>query len=97
MNITLIAAESFDDISAAVKDLINQMWTPCLAVAGALTLLWGIFLGYKFWIAGGDEAKKKSAKSAVISFVVGILVIFAVAVGAPMAIGALSTWAGSYN
>ena len=96
MNITLIAAESFDDISAAVKDLINQMWTPCLVVAGALTLLWGVFLG-KFWIAGGDEAKKKSAKSAVISFVVGILVIFAVAVGAPMAIGALSTWAGGYN
>lgn len=97
MNITFIAAESFDDISAAVKDLIGQMWTPCLAIAGALTVLWALYLGYKFWIAGGDEQKKKSAKSAVISFVVGIIVIFAVAVGAPMAIGALTTWAGGYN
>ncbi len=96
MNIGFISAESFDEISSAIKDLINQMWTPCLSIAGGLTLLWAIYLGWKFWVAGGDETKKKSAKSAIISFVIGIFVIFAVAVGAPMAIGALSTWASGY-
>lgn len=91
MNISFLAAE-FEDISTAINELINQMWVPCLAVASALTVIWGVYLGFKFWSAAGDEQKKKSAKSAVISFVVGIIVIFVVAVGAPMLIGAMSTW-----
>ena len=84
----------FNNISEEINGLIKSMWTPCLAIAGALAGIWGVYLGIKFWTAGGDEQKKKSAKSAVIQFVVGIVIIFVVAVGAPMLIAALATWSG---
>lgn len=93
----LSASGDFGDVSDAINDLISEMWTPCLAVAGSLAGVWGLYLGIKFWTAAGDEQKKKSAKSALISFVIGIIVIFAVFVGAPMGIGALATWASDFN
>lgn len=87
----------FTDLSDAIVELINSMWVPCVAVASALAVAWGIYLGVKYWLAAGDEQKKKSAKSSIISFVVGVVVIFVVAVGAPLAIGALSEWVSSNN
>lgn len=83
----------FSDLSGAITELLDKMLSPCLVVATSLAVVWGLYLGIKFWMAAGDEQKKKSAKSSIISFVVGIVVIFAVAVGAPLLIGALSTWA----
>lgn len=86
------AGESFNDFSSILKDLIKQMWAPCIGIASALTLLWGLYIGWKFWSAGGDEQKKKSAKGALVSFGVGLVVIFVIAAGAPIFIAALSNW-----
>ena len=88
----MAAGESFNDFSDVIKDLTNQLLTPCIAIATALTVLWGVYLGWKFWTANGDEAKTASAKRSVIQFVIGIFVIFIVAVGAPILIGALAQW-----
>lgn len=85
----------FSDLSDSITELIDSMWIPCVAVAGTLAVAWGVYLGVKYWMSAGDEQKKKSAKSAIISFVVGIVIIFAVAVAAPLGIAALSEWAGS--
>ncbi len=91
------AQADFTDLSDSITELIDSMWVPCVSVASALAVAWGIFLGVKYWLSAGDEQKKKSAKSAIISFVVGVIVIFAVAVGAPLGIGALSEWAGAQS
>lgn len=91
----LSAEADFSDLSDTIIDLIQSMWVPCVAIASALSVVWGIYLGIKYWTSAGDEQKKKSAKSAIISFVVGVIVIFIVAVGAPMAIAALSEWVSS--
>lgn len=93
----LSAEADFTDLSDTITDLLKSMWVPCVAVASALAVAWGIYLGVKYWLSAGDEQKKKSAKSAIISFVIGVVVIFVVAVGAPMAIGALSEWVSSNN
>lgn len=93
----LSAEADFTDLSDTITDLIQSMWVPCVAVASALAVAWGIYLGVKYWLSAGDEQKKKSAKSAIISFVIGVIVIFVVAVGAPMGIGALSEWVSSNN
>ena len=93
----LSAEADFTDLSETITDLIKSMWVPCVAVASALAVAWGIYLGIKYWTSAGDEQKKKSAKSAIISFVVGVVLIFIVAVGAPMAIGALSEWVSANN
>lgn len=93
-----ISAEAdFTDLSDAIIDLIQSMWVPLVSAASALSVGWGIFLGVKYWLSAGDEQKKKSAKSAIISFVIGVIVIFVIAVGAPMAIAALSEWVSSNN
>lgn len=92
-SIQLLAAnQGFTDFADAFKNLFNQIWVPVISIASALAVIWGLYLGFKFWTAAGDETKKKSAKSALISFVVGIVVIFAVAVGAPLLIVALGNW-----
>lgn len=91
----LSAEADFTDLSDTITDLIQSMWVPCVAVAGSLAVAWGIYLGIKYWMSAGDEQKKKSAKSSIISFVIGVIIIFVVAVGAPLAIGALSEWVSS--
>lgn len=83
----------FSEITDTINSLISQMWVPCIAVASTLCVLWGVYLGIKFWMANGDDQKKKSAKGSIIYFVIGIVIIFLVAVGAPMLIAALSEWA----
>ena len=93
----LSAEADFTDLSDTITDLIQSMWVPCVAVASALAVAWGIYLGIKYWTSAGDEQKKKSAKSAIISFVVGVIVIFVVAVGAPLGIGALTEWVSANN
>lgn len=91
---TFLSADGadFSDLSDTIVELINSMWVPCVAIASALSVAWGVYLGIKYWTSAGDEQKKKSAKSSIISFVIGVVVIFVVAVGAPMAIGALTEW-----
>jgi hypothetical protein len=88
----IAAGETFNDFSDVIKDLANQMLTPLIAIATTLTVLWGVYLGWKFWSAGGDEQKTQNAKKSITYFVIGIFVIFIVAVGAPILIGVLSEW-----
>ncbi len=96
---TFLSAEGadFTELSDAITGLINSMWVPCVAVASAFAVAWGLYLGIKYWLSAGDEQKKRSAKSSLISFVVGTIIIFVVAVGAPMGIGALTEWVKSNN
>lgn len=89
---TILAAPNFNDFSGILSDLFQSMFKPLVAVASALSVIWGLYLGLKFWRSGGDENKRKEAKSAVASFVIGIIIIFAVAVGAPILISALVEW-----
>lgn len=91
----LLAAPNFNDFSGILSDLFESMFTPLISIASALSIIWGIYLGLKYWKSGGDENKRKEAKTAVVSFVVGIVVIFVVAVGAPILIRALSEWMSS--
>lgn len=92
--VTMLAAggANFNDFSKVLADLFDSMFTPLIAIASSLAVIWGVYLGLKYWRSGGDENKRKEAKSAVVSFVVGIVVIFIVAVGAPLLITALSQW-----
>lgn len=92
----LAAEADFTDLGDAITDLINSMWKPCVIVASSLAGAWGLFIGLKWWFSSGDEQKKKSAKSALFSFIIGVGLIFVIAVGAPMAIGAFAEWVSSF-
>lgn len=90
----LLAADTanFNQFGTVLSDLFDSMFTPLISIAVALTAIWGVYLGFKFWRSGGDENKRKEAKNAIWSFIIGIVVIFVVAVAAPLLISALSTW-----
>lgn len=91
---TLLAAndQTFKEFGDVLSGLFDSMFTPLIAIAISLCAIWGCYLGFKFWRSGGDENKRKEAKSAVASFVIGVVVIFVVAVAAPLLISALSEW-----
>lgn len=84
------------DFGTAIADLFDSMLDPLITIALSLCAIWGVYLGFKFWRSGGDENKRKEAKSAVFSFIIGIVVIFAVVVGGPILIRALSMWSQNY-
>lgn len=93
--VNLLAAADWSELQKVFSDLIDSMFTPLVAIASALAVVWGVYLGLKWWRSAGDENKRKEAKSAVISFVIGVIVIFVVAVGAPLLITALIDWRSS--
>ena len=92
-----LLANYYNDFASALSGMFDDMFTPLITIASALAAVWGIYLGIKFWLSAGDENKRKEAKSAIISFIVGTVVIFAVAVGAPLLIVALTTWLDDSN
>lgn len=91
----LIAAGEFNTFADTLKKLFNSMFTPLMTIVGSLVAVWGIYLGVKFARSSGDENKRKEAKTAVLHFVIGIVVIFAVAGAAPLLIAALTEWLSS--
>ena len=91
LSVILIAAE-FTDFSDKIGELIKMLYPPLIAIAVAISVLWGAYIGFKFWSAGGDEQKKKQAKSALISYVIGIVVMFVIAAGTPLVVAAFQTW-----
>jgi hypothetical protein len=95
----LLAANDtqFTEFGTVLSDLFDSMFTPLIAIAVSLCAIWGCYLGFKFWRSGGDENKRKEAKNAVASFVIGVVVIFVVAVAAPLLITALQEWMKNYQ
>lgn len=84
--------QTFKDFGDVISGLFDSLFTPLIAIAVSACAILGVYLGFKFWKSGGDEGKRKEAKSALISFVVGVFVIFIVAVAAPLLIAALVEW-----
>lgn len=92
-NVLLAATTNeFSTFGNVLSDLFDKMFVPCISIAISLCAIWGVYLGFKFWRSGGDENKRKEAKNSVWYFIIGIVVIFVVAVAAPLLIGALSEW-----
>lgn len=83
----------FGEIESALDSLLKGAFNTLIWIATALTALWGIYLGLKYWFSAGDGEKRKKAKDSVVSFFVGIVIIFGVVVIAPLLIAALKDWA----
>lgn len=67
--------QTFKTFGDTLAGLFDSMFTPLIAIAVSLCAIWGIYLGFKFWKSGGDENKRKEAKtqyglslSALLSF-----------------------------
>lgn len=95
--IPLIAAEGFASFGDALKDLWGQIWQVILVIGGVALIAYGVAVAVTWISAGGDEAKKKAAKTKIIFYTTGIALVFIILVGVPMIITGMSDWAGNYT
>ena len=60
----------------------------------AVVVVWGAYVGIKIAIAHKNE-EKINARDMVKNLIIGIIIIFVVAMGAPLLINGLSAWVGA--
>ena len=96
MNTVLAATtlnENLQEIVTKLNDLMNSFWIYIVLALGAVVVVWGAYVGVKIAVAPRNE-EKINAREMVKSLIVGIIIIFVVAMGAPLLIKGLSAWVG---
>ena len=96
----LLAAASLNDNLAQIvgnlQTLMNSFWIYIVLAMAAVVVVWGAYIGIKVAIAHRNE-DKINARGMVKSLIIGIIVMFVIAMGAPLLINGLSAWVGVGN
>ena len=98
-NINLLAADeglngSLAQIVEKLKRLMDSFWLYIVIALAAVVVIWGAYIGIKIAIAHRNE-EKINARDMVKNLIIGIVIIFVVAMGAPLLINGLSAWVGA--
>ena len=96
MNTVLAAAtlnENLQEIVTKLNDLMNSFWIYIVLALAAVVVVWGAYVGIKIAVAHRNE-EKINARDMVKNLVIGVIIIFVVAMGAPLLIKGLSAWVG---
>lgn len=93
---SLIAAAGVDfaPIIAPVLEVLNALLWPCIAIVGAIGMIYCIFLGVKLAKADEQNSREK-AKKDLIGAIIGFLIIFILIVGLKIAMPILEEWVKS--
>ena len=85
MNMNLLATgldENLAQIVEKLKGLIDSFWIYIVIALAAVVVIWGAYIGIKIAIAHRNE-EKINARDMVKNLIIGIVIIFVVAMGAP--------------
>ena len=98
-NINLLAADeglngSLAQIVEKLKSLMDSFWLYIVIALAAVVVIWGAYIGIKIAIAHRNE-EKINARDMVKNLIIGIVIIFVVAMGAPLLINGSSAWVGA--
>lgn len=96
MSFALLAADeglngSLAEIVNKLKSLMDSFWLYIVLALAAVVVIWGAYIGIKIAIAHRNE-EKVNARDMVKNLIIGIVIIFVVAMGAPLLINGLSAW-----
>ena len=95
MNFNLLTETGLDsnlaEIVAKLQSLMDSFWLYIVIALAAVVVIWGAYIGIKIAIAHRNE-EKINAKDMVKQLIIGIVIIFVVAMGAPLLINGLSAW-----
>ena len=95
---TLLAATTLDDslqgIVTKLQSLMDSFWIYIVMALAAVVVIWGAYVGIKIAIAHKNE-EKINARDMVKNLIICIIIIFVVAMGAPLLINGLSAWVGA--
>ena len=81
------------EILTKIQELMNSFGLYIILALVAVVVVWGAYIGIRIAIAHRNEEKINS-RDMVKSLIIGIVIIFVVAMGAPLLIEGLSAWVG---
>ena len=97
MNNNMFLAATLDGSLAQIVEKLNVLmdsfWIYIVLALAAVVVVWGAYVGIKIAIAHKNE-EKINARDMVKNLIIGIVIIFVVAMGAPLLIDGLSAWVG---
>ena len=85
--------DSLAEIVSKLQTLMDSLWIYIVMALAAVVVVWGAYVGIKIAIAHKNE-EKINARDMVKNLIIGIIIIFVVAMGAPLLINGLSAWVG---
>ena len=85
--------ESLAGIVAKLSELMDSFWIYIILAMAAVVVVWGAYIGIKVAIAHRNE-DKINARGMVKSLIIGIIIMFVIAMGAPLLIEGLSARVG---
>lgn len=96
MNNLLAASlnENLQEIITKLSSLMDSFWIYIVMGLAGIIVVWGAYIGIKIAIAHRNE-EKINARDMVKNLIIGIVIIFVVAMGAPLLINGLSAWVGT--
>ena len=94
-NVLLAASlnENLQEIINKLSELMNSFWIYIVMALAAVVVIWGAYVGIRIAVAHRNE-EKINARDMVKNLIIGIVIIFVVAMGAPLLINGLSAWVG---
>ena len=85
--------ENLAQIVEKLKSPMDSFWVYIVIALAAAVVLWGAYVGIRIAVAHKNE-EKINARDMVKNLIIGIVIIFVVAMGAPLLINGLSAWVG---
>ncbi len=85
---------NLQEIVSKLNQLMNSFWKYAIAALALVIVVWGIYIGMKIVVANKND-EKVNAKGMLKNLLVGVVVIFVIAVGAPLLIKGLEAWVTS--
>ena len=85
--------DSLAEIVSQLHTLMDAFWSYIVMALAAVVVVGGAYVGIKIAIAHKNE-EKINARDMVKNLIIGIIIIFVVAMGAPLLINGLSAWVG---
>ena len=85
--------ENLQGIVTKLQSLMDSFWIYIVMALAAVVVIWGAYVGIKIAIAHKNE-EKINARVMIKNLIIGIIIIFVVAMGAPLLIEGLGAWVG---
>ena len=94
-NVLLAASlnENLQEIINKLSELMDSFWIYIVMALAAVVVIWGAYVGIRIAVAHRNE-EKINARDMVKNLIIGIVIIFVVAMVAPLLINGLSAWVG---
>lgn len=93
----LLAATTLNDslggIVTKLNELMDSFWIYIVLAMAAVVVVWGAYVGIKIAIAHRNE-EKINARDMIKNLIIGIIIMFVIAMGAPLLIEGLGAWVG---